>query len=144
MRDVLSLPIHCTAIGCTTLGQLEDDVLSAREFKAFTAKEMVQIQPTAPLKRLNILGPNWPRTLPRSGEAATCCRRAVPAGGERRKQALHALRFTLRTHNAGIGFSHSAKLFEAGAAFGTAILIQRHTISILRGTASEPQNLREN
>jgi aryl-alcohol dehydrogenase-like predicted oxidoreductase len=27
---VLSLPIHCTAIGCTTLGQLEDDVRIAR------------------------------------------------------------------------------------------------------------------
>jgi uncharacterized protein len=27
---VLSLPIHCTALGCTTIGQLEDDVRIAR------------------------------------------------------------------------------------------------------------------
>ena len=30
---VLSLPIHCTAIGCTTIGQLEDDVRIAQSLK---------------------------------------------------------------------------------------------------------------
>src|ERR1039457_4968884 len=33
---VLSLPISCTAIGCTTMGQLEDDVRSAKQFKPLT------------------------------------------------------------------------------------------------------------
>src|SRR4029078_4612298 len=30
---VLSLPIHCLALGCTTIGQLEDDVRIAQQFK---------------------------------------------------------------------------------------------------------------
>jgi predicted aldo/keto reductase-like oxidoreductase len=29
---VLSLPVHCVALGCTTIGQVEDDVRIAREF----------------------------------------------------------------------------------------------------------------
>ena len=37
---VLSLPISCTAIGCTTVGQLEDDVRIAQEFKPLSAGEM--------------------------------------------------------------------------------------------------------
>lgn len=37
---VLSLPIHCTAIGCTTIGQLEDDVRIAQQFKPLSAWEM--------------------------------------------------------------------------------------------------------
>jgi predicted aldo/keto reductase-like oxidoreductase len=30
---VLSLPIHCLALGCTTVGQIEDDVRIAQQFK---------------------------------------------------------------------------------------------------------------
>ncbi len=30
---VLSLPVHCVALGCTTIGQVEDDVRIAQEFK---------------------------------------------------------------------------------------------------------------
>jgi uncharacterized protein len=30
---VLSLPVHCVALGCTTVGQVEDDVRIAQEFK---------------------------------------------------------------------------------------------------------------
>ncbi|HTZ59708.1 MAG TPA: aldo/keto reductase [Acidobacteriaceae bacterium] len=30
---VLSLPVHCVALGCTTIGQIEDDVRIAREFQ---------------------------------------------------------------------------------------------------------------
>jgi len=30
---VLSLPVHCLALGCTTIGQLEDDVRIAQQFK---------------------------------------------------------------------------------------------------------------
>jgi len=37
---VLSLPISCTAIGCTTIGQLEDDVRIAQQFKPLAADEM--------------------------------------------------------------------------------------------------------
>ncbi len=40
LRYVLSLPVHCTAIGCTTIGQIEDDVRFAREFQPLTASEM--------------------------------------------------------------------------------------------------------
>jgi len=40
LRYVLSLPISCTAIGCTTIGQLEDDVRFAQRFKPFTPEEM--------------------------------------------------------------------------------------------------------
>jgi len=44
LRYVLSLPIHCTAIGCTTLGQLEDDVRIAREFRPCNAEEMASLR----------------------------------------------------------------------------------------------------
>ena len=40
LRYVLSLPISCTAIGCTTIGQLEDDVRFAQKFTPFAAEEM--------------------------------------------------------------------------------------------------------
>ena len=37
---VLSLPVSCTAIGCTTIGQLEDDVRFAQQFKPLSPEEM--------------------------------------------------------------------------------------------------------
>ena len=37
---VLSLPVSCIAIGCTTIGQLEDDVRFAQQFKPLSAEEM--------------------------------------------------------------------------------------------------------
>ena len=37
---VLSLPISCTAIGCTTIGQVEDDVRFAQQFKPLSPDEM--------------------------------------------------------------------------------------------------------
>ena len=40
LRYVLSLPVSCTAIGSTTLGQLEDDVRIAQEFKPLSDDEM--------------------------------------------------------------------------------------------------------
>jgi len=57
---VLSLPIHCLALGCTTIGQIEDDVRIAQQFKPMPAAEMAQIRERA--KRL--AGPrleNWKR-----------------------------------------------------------------------------------
>ena len=44
---VLSLPIHCTAIGCTTVGQLEDDVRIAREFKPLAPDQMAALSKRA-------------------------------------------------------------------------------------------------
>src|SRR5947207_8121946 len=44
---VLSLPIHCTAIGCTTVGQLEDDVRIAQAFKPFTSEQMAALRDQA-------------------------------------------------------------------------------------------------
>ena len=44
---VLSLPIHCTAIGCTTMGQLEDDVRIARQFKPFSGEQMAALRERA-------------------------------------------------------------------------------------------------
>lgn len=44
---VLSLPIHCTAVGCTTLGQLEDDVRIAQQFKPLDATQIAALQKRA-------------------------------------------------------------------------------------------------
>lgn len=44
---VLSLPVHCTAVGCTTTGQLEDDVRIAREFKPLGAEQMAALNKRA-------------------------------------------------------------------------------------------------
>ena len=40
----LSLPIHCAAIGCSTIGQLEDDVRFAQQFKPLSGEEMVALR----------------------------------------------------------------------------------------------------
>jgi uncharacterized protein len=44
---VLSLPIHCTAVGCTTIGQLEDDVRFAQQFKPLSPQEMEALRKRA-------------------------------------------------------------------------------------------------
>jgi predicted aldo/keto reductase-like oxidoreductase len=41
---VLSLPIHCLAVGCTTLGQIEDDVRITQKFAAYGEKEMAAMR----------------------------------------------------------------------------------------------------
>jgi predicted aldo/keto reductase-like oxidoreductase len=59
---VLSLPISCTAIGCTTLGQLEDDVRIAQQFKPLAADEMQDLRKRAQ----GIAGPHledWKRDI---------------------------------------------------------------------------------
>ena len=40
----LSLPIHCAALGCTTVGQLEDDVRVAQQFELLSAGEMIALR----------------------------------------------------------------------------------------------------
>src|SRR5262249_27964741 len=48
---VLSLPIHCTAVGCTTPGQIEDNVRIARSLRTFDAAQMATLRTRAePIK----------------------------------------------------------------------------------------------
>ena len=59
---MLSLPISCTAIGCTTIGQLEDDVRFAQQFKPLAAEEMDALRRRAE----EIKGPyleDWKRNI---------------------------------------------------------------------------------
>jgi len=44
---VLSLPIHCLALGCTTIGQIEDDVRIAQQFKPLAEGELAKIRERA-------------------------------------------------------------------------------------------------
>jgi predicted aldo/keto reductase-like oxidoreductase len=50
---VLSLPIHCLALGCTTVGQVEDDVRIAQSFKPLGADQLASIRE----KALKLKGP---------------------------------------------------------------------------------------
>jgi predicted aldo/keto reductase-like oxidoreductase len=57
---VLSLPVHCLALGCTTIGQIEDDVRIAQSFQPLTAQQMDQLRRRAK----DLAGPrmeNWKR-----------------------------------------------------------------------------------
>ncbi len=59
---VLSLPVHCLALGCTTLGQIEDDVRIAREFHPMPEEQMAEIRKWAS----GLAGPrleNWKRDV---------------------------------------------------------------------------------
>jgi predicted aldo/keto reductase-like oxidoreductase len=72
---VLSLPIHCTAIGCTTIGQLEDDVRVAQQFKPFSGEQMTALRTRA----ARIKGPqleDWKRNV----EAAAIPRQPYVGG----------------------------------------------------------------
>jgi len=63
---VLSLPVHCLALGCTTIGQIEDDVRVAQQFKPMAEQDMAQVRERA--KRL--AGPrleDWKRDLNQKG-----------------------------------------------------------------------------
>lgn len=68
LRYVLSLPVHCLAVGCTTLGQIEDDVRIVKEFKPLNETELVALR-----KRAEKLGgpevENWKKNTLRA-EAA--------------------------------------------------------------------------
>jgi uncharacterized protein len=77
LNYVLSLPISCTAIGCTTIGQLEDDVRFAQQLKPLAGEEMDALRKRAE----GIKGPyleDWKRnTESRAGTTIT-------AGGDLR------------------------------------------------------------
>lgn len=65
----LSLPVHCLALGCTTLGQIEDDVRIAQQFQPLSAAQMQRLRDRA--KRL--AGPrleNWKRDAERRAGVA--------------------------------------------------------------------------
>ena len=47
IQYALSLPIHCLAVGCTTLGQIEDDVRFAKQFEPLTISEMTLMREKA-------------------------------------------------------------------------------------------------
>lgn len=73
---VLSLPIHCTAIGCTTIGQLEDDVRIAQQFKPYSTEQMVALRERAKA----ITGPqleDWKRKV----ETRVAMEQVVYTGG---------------------------------------------------------------
>ncbi len=62
IQYVLSLPVHCLAVGCTTIGQIEDDVRIAREFSQYDDAALTQIRERA----RSIAGANledWKRDL---------------------------------------------------------------------------------
>src|SRR5579864_1568096 len=44
---VLSLPIHCLALGCTTIGQIEDDVCIAQKFRPMTEDQLAKVRADA-------------------------------------------------------------------------------------------------
>lgn len=44
---VLSLPIHCTALGCTSIAQLEEDVKVAQQFRPLDAGQRLALQQRA-------------------------------------------------------------------------------------------------
>ena len=44
---VLSLPIHCLAVGCTTIGQIEDDVRVAQQFSQYDKNVMAKMREQA-------------------------------------------------------------------------------------------------
>jgi len=67
---VLSLPVHCLALGCTTIGQVEDDVRIAQQFQPMPAAQMAAVRDRA--KRLS--GPrleNWKRDAAQKASAST-------------------------------------------------------------------------
>ncbi len=44
---VLSLPIHCLALGCTTIGQIEDDVRIAQQFQPMSETQLAEVRQKA-------------------------------------------------------------------------------------------------
>ena len=44
LRYALSLPISCATVGCSTFGQIDDDVRVAQNFKPYTPEEMADLR----------------------------------------------------------------------------------------------------
>jgi uncharacterized protein len=65
LRYTLSLPVHCLAVGCTTIGQLEDDVRVAQSFKPLAEDHLAQLRTQAQ----RLAGPSledWKRNTQRA------------------------------------------------------------------------------
>ena len=70
IQYVLSLPVHCLAVGCTTIGQIEDDVRIAREFAQYDDKQLTAIRERA--KRIAGAGlEDWKRDLSQASARPT-------------------------------------------------------------------------
>ncbi len=68
----LSLPIHCLAVGCTKVEQIEADVRVAQQFKPMEAAEMDRLRQTA----ARLAGPtleDWKRSAGRRAAAPRYC-----------------------------------------------------------------------
>jgi predicted aldo/keto reductase-like oxidoreductase len=66
LNYVLTLPVHCVPLGCTTVGQIEDDVRIAHEFKPLSAEDAARIREQAK----HLAGPrleNWKRNTQQAG-----------------------------------------------------------------------------
>lgn len=55
IQYVLSLPVHCLALGCTSLGQIEDDVRIAKSFRPLDGQGMEALRAKA--QRFQLKGP---------------------------------------------------------------------------------------
>ncbi len=67
IQYVLSLPVHCLALGCTTLGQIEDDVRVAKSLATLGETERVALRERA--LRFQLQGPgleDWKRDTTRA------------------------------------------------------------------------------
>lgn len=68
IRYTLSLPVHCLAIGCTAIGQLEDDVRIAQSFKPLSEGDLAVLRTRAQ----KLAGPaleDWKRGTERAAVA---------------------------------------------------------------------------
>jgi len=68
LNYVLSLPVHCVPLGCTTVGQIEDDARIVQQFKPLTAEQAEKIRKAA----THLAGPrleNWKRNTQQAGAA---------------------------------------------------------------------------
>lgn len=70
LRYTLSLPIHCLAVGCTSIGQLEDDVRVVTGFQRFEENKLAELRE----KASRIKGPgleDWKRDVTRANALNT-------------------------------------------------------------------------
>ena len=47
LKYALSLPVHCSPTGCSTMGQLDDNVRFVQDFKPYTSEQMEEIRKRA-------------------------------------------------------------------------------------------------
>jgi len=69
---VLSLPVHCLALGCTTIGQIEDDVRIAQQFQPLSQEQMAKLREDVK----SLAGPrleNWKRDDKQRAAAPRYC-----------------------------------------------------------------------